>query len=98
MSPEKKTSGTCILCGKPLPPKRVAYCSPTCAKRAYDIRQRDKEAEEREKEKERLKESAAKKRKTKKQIDASWARILKGMQKTGLSYGEYVARYEDGKP
>lgn len=94
---ERKFQGACILCGKPLPPKRIAYCSSTCSKKAYDIRKRELEKVEKEREEALFKEVAEAKKKSKKQKAMSWTRILKGMEKTGLSYGEYVARYENGK-
>lgn len=94
---ERVSQGTCILCGKPLPPKRIAYCSNECSKKAYDIRKRELEKAEKARDEALFKEVAEAKKKSKKQKAMSWTRILKGMEKTGLSYGEYVARYENGE-
>lgn len=93
----RQSRATCILCGKPLPPNRIAYCSTDCSKKAYDIRKREQEKAERAKDEALFKEVAEAKKKAKKQKAMSWTRILKGMEKTGLSYGEFVARYENDK-
>ena len=80
--------GHCLICGNPLNHKQVAYCCKRCSQIAYERKLRDEEREERK----RFKEEAAK-RKIRKKPDVSFAKVLKGMEETGLSYGEYVARY-----
>ena len=58
---------------------------------------REQEKAEKARDEALFKEAAEAKKKAKKQKAMSWTRILKGMEKTGLSYGEYVARYENDK-
>ena len=80
--PPKQTA--CIYCGKPIPPRRVIFCSDKCAHLYNDVSPTT-EAEEKKKEK------AAKKKKK----AMTWDQILKGMEKTGMQYGEYVAFVEE---
>ena len=77
----------CIYCGNPLPPRRIVYCSEACRQKWEHATTRSLANEE-----------AAKKEAKKKAKKAmTWKQILKGMAETGLQYGEYVARYEEGK-
>lgn len=80
--------GHCIVCGAPLDHKRVAYCSKRCSQIAYERKKRDEEREYQN----RFKEEAAKKR-AKPKPKVTFDMVLQGMKETGLSYGEYVARY-----
>lgn len=77
----------CIYCGNPLPPRRIVYCSEACRQKWEHATTRSLANEEAEK-----KEA---KKKAKKAM--TWKQILKGMEETGLQYGEYVARVEEGK-
>ncbi len=106
----------CIICGKPLPPRKKTYCSEVCAAIAYARkRKRSPDAtckncgiplhgqritfccdkcrtdyyRKQNRHPEFNKEDAPKKLKAKPMDE-----ILKGVDETGLSYGEYVARYE----
>lgn len=40
--------------------------------------------------------SKPKREAAKKQKGLSWDEVIKGMKETGLSYAEYIKRYEDG--
>ena len=80
MSDERK----CIVCGSPLTESRVRFCSRKCQLKEWDKKKRE--------ERKRLKaEQIAEKEKKKPKV--SFSMILKGMDETDLSYGEYVARY-----
>lgn len=77
----------CIWCNEPLPKGRKVYCSDRC---------RDKW--EAASVKSIANETARQKEAKKKQKKAmTWDQIIKGMEETGMQYGEYVARYEEGK-
>ena len=77
----------CIYCGNPLPPRRIVYCSEACRQKWEHATTRSLANEE-----------AAKKEAKKKAKKAmTWKQILKGMEETGLQYGEYVAKVEEGK-
>lgn len=85
----KVVEKTCEVCGKTfMGKKRTKYCSRECcvkmARRNY--RQTHKEVVQKPK--------AAKKEAPKKIWCASWEKVLKGMEKTGLQYGYYVAMTE----
>jgi len=80
--------GHCLICGNPLNHKQVAFCCKKCSQIAYERKKRDEEREE----KKQLKEEAAK-RKLRKKPKVTFNMVLQGMKETGLSYGEYVARY-----
>ena len=85
----------CLLCGKELTSLKRIYCSEKCAKEAIKRRKQNEreqtKIEEQEIEKEI--ESWAEK-KPKVNVTLTFADIEKGMKETGLSYGEYVARYD----
>lgn len=73
----RRRDPSCIVCGNPLPDKRKRYCSDQC---------------KREMKANILRYEHKKKIVAKEQSDA-FADIIEGMQKEGLSYGEYVARH-----
>lgn len=80
--PLKKTA--CIYCGKPIPPRRVIFCSDECAHLYNDVSPTTEAEEEKKKE--------AKKKKKK---PMTWEQIIRGMEDTGMQYGEYVAKVEE---
>lgn len=94
--PKTQPKGTCILCGAPLPPRRKSYCSKRCAHRAYDIRMHAQERAEREAEK-KAEEDMLRERKARRSYGLTFDEIILGLQETGLSYGEYVAKYDARK-
>lgn len=84
----KRTS--CLCCGQPIPKGRIVFCSDRCASEWQSSlakqREREQKAEQAERE--------AKKKRSK---TMTMEQVLKGMEETGMQYGEYVARYEEGK-
>lgn len=79
---------SCICCGKPLPPRRIIYCSEVCRRQWEHAATRSLTNE---------KEAEKKEAKKKQKKAMTWDQIIKGMEETGMQYGEYVARYEEGK-
>lgn len=80
--PEKRTA--CICCGQPIPKGRIIFCSDRCS-RIWESSPYHEQTE------------AKKEAKKKRPKAMTWKQIMKGMAETGLQYGEYVARYEEGK-
>ena len=84
----------CLLCGKELDSIKRIYCSEECAKKAIRLREQSKRNQEKKEQQEM--DAWIKERQMGKQVKVSltFADIEKGMKETGLSYGEYVARYD----
>ena len=85
----KRTS--CLCCGQPIPKGRIVFCSDKCANDWQS-------SVAKEQEREKKAETAEKEAKKKKAKTMTMEQVLKGMEKTGMQYGEYVAKMErEGK-
>ena len=84
----------CPLCGKEIVSLKRIYCSDECSKKALRLREQSKR-EQAKKEQQEM-DAWIKERQMGKQVEVTltFADIEKGMKETGLSYGEYVARYD----
>lgn len=78
MNEERK----CIVCGSPLTERQKSFCSRKCCRKSSEMKRREECRSVR-------KESKKEHKKPK----VSFYTIIRGMEKTGLSYGEYVARF-----
>lgn len=83
----------CAVCGQTLRSGQTKFCSHDCL-RTYHTRV--KEARTNAAEQAKL-DKSAEKIAQKKRASQSWGEVLKGMEETGLSYGQYVARTEYGR-
>lgn len=91
----------CEVCGKPIPrpSKRRTYCSEACACKGH----KEKVAIAHEEKRLMMREYAEIKKGTraKKPSPLSkkmmWDAIIQGMEETGLTYGEYIARLDGFK-
>lgn len=92
MKTKRGEQKVCIVCGQPLPKKRILYCSKRCSQLAWDRRKRTEEVEERKRREEEFQKEMLKK-KLRAKPKTTFSMIIRGMEKTGLSYGEYVARF-----
>lgn len=90
----------CAICGKPLPSGRQKFCSLECRKKNETMKKLESNYSAREEERKAEREWLRKMEEKEKQIKArrkvtmTFEEIEKGMLETGLSYGEYVARYD----
>ena len=86
----------CLLCGKELTSLRRIYCSKECSTMAARLREQDRIRQEKEEELEMKQfiEERMHRSEKRREVKMTFAQIEKGMMETGLSYGEYVARYD----
>lgn len=78
MNEERK----CIICGSPLTERQKSFCSRKCCRKSSELKRRKECSSVRKESKKQMK----------KEPKVSFYTIIKGMEETGLSYGEYVAR------
>ena len=86
----------CLICGKELDPRKRVYCSDRCAK--LSIKLRDEEKRKAIEDEAEFMDNYINKRnasiKRRREVTMSFDEALAKAEEMGLSYGEFVARYD----
>ena len=93
---EKQKSHYCPWCGSEVTDFKRIYCSDKCARLSNAARRNERELREKEEALKWEKEiyERVEKIEQRKNVSMTFDEVVKGMKETGLSYGEYVAKYD----